>query len=386
MALQSLARWLASFRPQLLPVGARERVRACVGALLGILLTAFISHALHPGATTMLWLIAPMGASAVLLFAAPSSPLAQPWSLVGGNVLAAIIGVSCSRFIPDPMWAAAAAVMLAIAGMLALRCLHPPSGAIALTAVLGGPAIQQLGYGFVFAPVLLNSMVLLLVALVYNNLTRHRYPHAAPATRSDERLLERLGFTGADLDRVIARYNEVLDISRDDLEMIIRQTEMEACQRRFGEIVCADIMTRDPIRVEFGTHLDEAWRLLHKHRVKALPVVDWSGRLVGIITVADFLRHAGPGSFSRLEDRIQELIRRTLGVESSKPEVVGQIMSTQVNSVRPEQPIVDLVPILSSTGHHHLPVIDDDRRLKGMITQSDLIVALYRHRLEDTAA
>lgn len=376
--------WLKGFQPLPVSTDWRERSRACCGALLGILLTALLSRWLLP-ASAMPWLIAPMGASSVLLFAAPSSPLAQPWSIVGGNLLAALVGVACARWIGDPAWAAAVAVSLAIGLMLATRCLHPPSGAVALTAVLGGPAIHDLGFSFIWMPVTVNSLLLLLVALAFNNLTRHQYPnaHSAPANAdSDRRALARLGFTSADLDRAIARYDEVLDISRDDLEMILRQTEMEAWQRRFGEIRCSDIMSRNLISVEFGTHLDEAWRLLHKHRIKAMPVVDWSGRLIGIITVADFLRHAGPGSFSRLEDRLQGLIRRTVGMESSKPEVVGQIMSAEVDSVQPQQPIVDLVPILSGTGHHHLPVIDYDRRLLGMVTQSDLVLGLYRHQID----
>ncbi len=82
-------------------------------------------------------LVAPMGASAVLLFAVPSSPLAQPWSILGGNIAAALVGVTTALLITDPFLASAVAIGVAIAAMMTLRCLHPPSGAIALTAVLG---------------------------------------------------------------------------------------------------------------------------------------------------------------------------------------------------------------------------------------------------------
>ncbi|VEA74072.1 HPP family [Serratia rubidaea] len=85
-----------------------------------------------------LWFVAPMGASAVLLFAVPASPLAQPWSIVGGNLVAALIGVSCGKLIGDPGLACGVAACLAIGVMFKLRCLHPPSGAVALTAILGG--------------------------------------------------------------------------------------------------------------------------------------------------------------------------------------------------------------------------------------------------------
>src|SRR5450830_1606221 len=82
------------------------------------------------------WLIAPMGASAVLLFAVPASPLAQPWSIIGGNLVSALVGVSYAKLVAEPALAAALAIALAIACMFALRCIHPPSGAVALTAVL----------------------------------------------------------------------------------------------------------------------------------------------------------------------------------------------------------------------------------------------------------
>ncbi len=116
-----------------------------------------------------LWFIAPMGASAVLLFGVPSSPLAQPWSIVGGNVLSALIGVTVGMLVPDAALACGLAAALAIAGMYFLRCLHPPGGAVALTAILGGAGVHSEGYHFVLTPVLLNSLMLALLAIVFNN-------------------------------------------------------------------------------------------------------------------------------------------------------------------------------------------------------------------------
>jgi CBS domain-containing membrane protein len=93
-------------------------------------------HLLLGSSTSILLLVAPMGASAVLLFAVPASPLAQPWSIVGGNLVSATVGVACATWISDLVDAAALAIALAICAMFALRCVHPPSGAVALTAVL----------------------------------------------------------------------------------------------------------------------------------------------------------------------------------------------------------------------------------------------------------
>ena len=144
-----------------------------------------------------------MGASAVLLFAVPSSPLAQPWSIIGGNG-GGPVGVACAQWIPAPGSAAGVvAVAVAIALMFQLRCIHPPSGAVAITAVFGGPAVRALGFGFVVMPVLVNSMLLLLLALVFNNLARRRYPHRPPEAApghgtADPPPAQRAGITRAD--------------------------------------------------------------------------------------------------------------------------------------------------------------------------------------------
>ncbi|MFY3842095.1 HPP family protein, partial [Achromobacter xylosoxidans] len=131
----AIKRWLGAFAPAPVGVNTREKLYGAVGALVGLFCTEWVGH--HALGSANPWFIAPMGASAVLLFAAPASPLAQPWSIMAGNFVSALIGVFCAQSIADPGVAAATAAALAIATMFWLRCLHPPSGAVALTAVLG---------------------------------------------------------------------------------------------------------------------------------------------------------------------------------------------------------------------------------------------------------
>ncbi len=191
---------LRGLLPDTAPVSPKERILAGATAMIGILLTALSEapqQATYPASRH--W-SPPMGASAVLLFAVPSSPLAQPWSILGGNVVAALVGVTAAAFIPHLYLAAAAAAGIAIALMMTFRCLHPPSGAIALTAVLGGPAIRDLGYGFVLWPVLGNSLLLLGMALALNKLSGRTYPHRIRATPAqhgtqDPAPIQRIGFT-----------------------------------------------------------------------------------------------------------------------------------------------------------------------------------------------
>jgi len=383
--------WLRAFGPGPVTVDGKERLRACGGALLGILLTGLATRLLLGPGSGLPLLIAPMGASAILLFAVPASPLAQPWALIGGNLVSAAVGVTCARWIGDPIIAGAVALGAAVAAMFLLRCLHPPSGAIALTAVIGGDAIRASGYDFLVAPVAVNSLILLAVAILFNNSTRRRYPHpphlhhATTHRTADARPTDRIGFTPGDLEEVLKRHNQVLDVSLDDLESLFLQAEMQAYRRRYGEITCADIMSRDLVTVEFGTTLEEAWTLLRRHRIKALPVIDRARRVIGILTLADFIKHADLDLHATLEEKLRRLIRRTLRTHSEKPEVAGQIMTAPVRTIAASTPIVELVPLLSDGGLHHVPIVDAERRLAGMVTHSDIIAALYRGRLTDAA-
>lgn len=384
--------WLHGYLPQPIAVNRVERLRACIGTLFGIFVTGLASHlVLGPGSASPL-LIAPMAASAVIVFAMPSSPLAQPWPLVGGNMLSAAIGVACARWIPDPALAGALAVTSALGAMFALRCLHPPGGAVALTAVIGGTAVQAQGFEFVLSPVGLNAMLLVGTALVFNNIARHRYPHLPHRDHANKHHtadlvpIDRVGFTADDLDTVLQRYNEVLDVSRDDLTELFMQAEMHAYRRRFDAITCSDIMSRDVVTVEFGTELEEAWMLLRRHKVKALPVVDRARRVIGIVTFVDFMKNANLDVYDGFDLKLRHFIRRTSGTHSEKAEVVGQIMTRTVRTAQTGMHIVELVPLLSDLGLHHIPIVDDEDRLAGMVTQSDLIAALYRGRVADARA
>lgn len=382
----SILQWFKSFIPVKSNVDRFERMRSCAGSLFGILLVGLVSYAILPRDAHTIWLIAPMGASAVLLFAVPASPLAQPWSIIGGNLCAALIGVTCARLVQDAALAAALAIALSIGAMFLLRCIHPPSGAVALTAVLGGPVVHEMGYAFVLAPVMLNSFLLLAAALFYNNASGRRYPHAQQSAAShphqtrDELPITRLGFSHEDLDAVLKNYNQVLDIGRDDLEEIFLRIEMQAYHRRFGQTVCASVMSRDVVAVQFATPLDEAWRLLQQHRLRALPVLDRGRHVIGILSRTDFLEHAGVEVHTGLAAQLRALLHRIPLSHSDKPEVVGQIMTRPVVTALVDTPLLELVPRMAE-GLHQIPVVEADGKLAGMLTQSDMIAALYEKNL-----
>ncbi len=149
-----------------------DRLQSAIGALIGLVVVGVVGNVAVGSGDDLPLLIAPLGAAAVLLFAVPQSPLARPWPVVGGNVISAFIGVGCAKLIPDVTLGAAAACSLAIAAMTLANCLHPPGGAVALTAVLGGPVIKSLGFGFVLWPVGVSAVLLLTCAMLLGRARR----------------------------------------------------------------------------------------------------------------------------------------------------------------------------------------------------------------------
>ena len=209
-----------------------DRLLGGVGACIGIALTMLVCVALLPVGDVP-QIVAPLGASAVLVFAVRSSPLAQPWPVIGGNTVSAAIGVAAFQLIPDARLAAGVAVGAAILAMSLLRCLHPPGGAAALTAVIGGPGIHAAGYAFALVPVALNSVVLVLVAVLFYRVTRHPYPHHSalpPAAIAADR--RAAGFHPDDIDAALEDMHESFDIARDDLHALLAKAELHAQRRQ----------------------------------------------------------------------------------------------------------------------------------------------------------
>jgi CBS-domain-containing membrane protein len=197
----------------------RERLVTSLGGFCGILGVYFVSESILDAQGAAL-IVASMGASAVLLFAVPHSALAQPWNVVGGHLISAAIGVSCAQFIADTLLAAAVGVGCAIAAMHYLRCIHPPGGATALTAVIGGPAVHAMGFGYVLQPVLINTVVILCVAVVFNA-SFHYYRYRGARSRQRERARSHNGhyppIEHGDLVYALSQIDTVVTVSEDDL-------------------------------------------------------------------------------------------------------------------------------------------------------------------------
>jgi len=153
-----------------------EKLISAAGGFLGIFVVLLIGQWLLDPRVAVI-IVPSLGASAVLLFAAPHAPFSQPWNVIGGHGLSAFIGVACWQWIPDFTLAASASVGLAIGVMYFARCIHPPGGATALAVVIGSEKLQNLGYSYGYELILTNVVTILLVAILFNSLFRwRRYP------------------------------------------------------------------------------------------------------------------------------------------------------------------------------------------------------------------
>lgn len=357
-----------------------ESARSALGALVGLGLAGAL---LYLNADASLWLIAPIGGSAIILFTLPHSPLAQPWSVLGGYFMALCAAYLSVLLIPNPLLAAATAVAGNIWLMARFNCMHPPGGALALFIVLAGtPSLAGAASEAVL--VVENVVAILLTALLVNNLMGGRcYPYCRTKAREnlhstgDVSPVERVSLTHADLDSAIQSIGTYVDMQESELVRLYNLAVDRAFDRQLA-LSCGDIMSRSIVTVSFATELEEAWKLLRAHKIRAMPVVDNFGRPIGIVTVADYLRQLDDTTAAGLAVRLQGLLRRTPGTTSEKAEVVGQIMTANIYTARVDTPVSELVHQLSENNLHNIPVLDGKARVVGMVTQSDLIVALYK--------
>jgi len=356
-------------------VSVQERYRAAGGAFIGLLLTLLVGRYLGGLVGLNDWVMASLGASALLVFVLPSSPMAQPWAVIGGNFFSALIGIACVNLFDYPMVTAPVAVGLSILCMFVLRCLHPPAAAVAMIT-----SLSSIGdFPFAFFPVLTDSVLLIFVAVIYNNLTGKPYPYLwRPMPIASEVEASH----SKEIDAVLSRYNQVIDINRADLARLIGQVEMRAYEYKLKDIKCAEIMTTDVRYLDVNTPLDAAWKTLRDNHIKALPVTDRNHRVVGIVTLEDFLQHASIDFHKNFGQLVKGIVRSGLksigNTLTTQPDVVGQIMSKKVRVISDSRNVLDLVEVFHSQGHHHLPVIDSHQALVGIITQSDFVAAIER--------
>lgn len=211
---------------QLLSIGENttshvEKLISGLGAMLSLLSVYYVSH-LYLGEQSGALMVASMGATAVLLFAVPHGALSQPWAVLAGHLISGTIGVACQQLLPDNPLTPALAVGLAVAAMHYCRCIHPPGGATALTAVIGGDAVHALGFTYLLTPVLINLMCMLSVACLFNGLFPwRRYPavlSVRPVTKQTQgKNRQSSMLSHEDLAAAMEQVNSYVDVTSEEL-------------------------------------------------------------------------------------------------------------------------------------------------------------------------
>lgn len=372
---------LRSFGPVVARTSSVEAIRAGFGALVGLGLVGLFLLSPSVDLKLGLYLVAPFGATSVLLFAVPNSPLAQPWSAIVGNTTAALVGVAVSMVVDDPGLRIALAVGLAITAMMTLRAVHPPAGAVAMTAAMSPAAVHDLGFWFALTPVAVGTTALVLVAIAYAKLTGRHYPFRQfddpnQHGTQDAEPLTRLGLSEQELTTILDRYRQTFNLGVEDLARLIGAAEMQAATHNASPTTAADIMSRNLITVKTDTPLSEVADLFRRHRFTSLPVVGDNSKFLGVIFQIHLISRAREDAL-RLDRGFLPALKRLVDREREKPVLAADIMSVTIPRAITSTPMSVLMPMMSEGDVDAVPVLEYDK-IVGIVTRTDLIAAMAR--------
>ncbi|WRH63188.1 MAG: HPP family protein [Fuscovulum sp.] len=343
-------KFLRPFGPAMTAPRWGDALRAGGGAAVGLLICEAILHLAAPGmATGQFLLIAPFGATAFLIFVVPNSPLAQPWSAVVGNGVAALSALAVLTITDDPVIAAPLATLLAILAMAAMRAFHPPAGAVALATVLASRAPDFPGSVFALSPVLAGTVALVAAGILWNRATGRVYPFRQPPAPD-----HKPGPAPRDLAALLDRLRLAPNIGVGDLARLL--ADSDAATRHLGDLTAKDIMSRHLVTARADTAFSELGHLFRQHRFKTLPLTDAAGRYLGLVDQSALLGLIDPA-------------------------LTAADLATAAPSLPPDATVAEVLDHLAE-GHPQAVPITEDGRLIGLVTRSDLI-ALLAARLRD---
>ena len=353
----------------------RDLLRPGLGAAIGLGLAGLLVLWVDQVYPHALFLFAPLGATAVLVFAVPSSPLAQPWNCVVGNTVSALYALVLLRSLPE--WPQAAQAALAVGGaialMLACRALHPPGGAVALLMVLASAQLLPLGW-HLLVPMAVLSAVLVLAGVAYHWAWGRSYLHHAhpPSPAQAPPSAGALALSNADLEQLLERFDQTYNMGPEDLGELLAAAEEQAIKRRFAAVSCGEVMSPQLLTVRRDTPLEQVADVFHEHLVKSLPVVGPRGELIGRVQRADLFDWLWEGHRAH---RHQSLWRRVRPRKLPAEPVAESLMREPEMRVQESTPMGDLLQELSSHSVQFIAVLRGDV-LVGVITRSDVIRTL----------
>lgn len=379
--------FLRSLGPAVARTSPIEAFRAGLGAFIGLGLTGLFELSPAVDFQLGLYLVAPFGATSVLLFAVPNSPLAQPWSAIVGNTIAALVAVTVCMWIDGPVMRIALSVGLAISATILFRAVHPPAGAVAMVAAMSSEAISRLGYWFAISPIALGTITLVVIAAAYARLTGRRYPFRQfdepnrHHTR-DAEPVERLGLSETELSRILERYRQSFNVGVEDLARLIGAAELQAAAHRTGPLTAADIMSRNLVTVQQDTPLAEVGALFSHHKFTSFPVVDADQRFEGMIFQLHLISPELETA-EHLKRTVRSALKQLAGRRTGDLKRAGSVMKRDVPHAAPNTPVAALLPLMAQGDVDAVPVIENGR-IVGVVTRTDLIAALARISIQES--
>jgi CBS domain-containing membrane protein len=364
-----MAGW-RGFVPAMAGPKAVDLARAALGAGLGLVVAGLILRGLGIG-----WLIAPLGATAVLIYAVPNSPLAQPWSVVVGNAVSALVAMVLLTALPHVDWIAPLAAALAILAMLSARALHPPGGAVAFLVELGGTG----DWRTVLLPVVVGSVALVAGGMVWNRAVGRVYPFRQPAQpgphgTTDPAPEARIGLAPSELAHILEEYRQSANLGVADLARLVGAAEQAAAARRMEGFTAAEIMSRDLVTVGPEAALAHVADLFRARGFTSLPVVGSDDQLLGLIFQIDLIRRAREDAFRQQHSLIRALAH-LIDSHRKRPPKAAEIMETGTPRISPDTPVGAILPLLADGGAEAVAVVDGPR-VVGIVTRTDLVSAL----------
>lgn len=375
-----MTRWLSLLRVfwfvDVQPLSRAERWRSSLGGFLFIGSAGLLLMHFPVGERTLL---ASVGASAVILYAQPHSPAAAPWSLVGGYLASTVSAVASLLLIPYPPLTVAFAVGGSIWLMARFKCVHPPGGSLALLIALAAPH-QWLDYRNLGVAIAANTLLAVGLALLINRgILRRSYPQMPapyPASKSSPTPAPRTVLLHEDLDYAFRQVDTFVDVDETELVTLFDLAVNHAYQRH-QQLVCRDLMTSNPVRVQATASLNQAWSLLQLQRCCALPVVDNAGHFVGLLPQQAFLDALSDIHYQSVPTMIRQWL--TEGSPNGQPQRVADLLITAVANAQENTPLAELMTLWAE--HPSLPVtVLNEQQVVGIVSRSDLIRALYRER------
>lgn len=380
-----MKRWqrvLRSLGPSIGRPRTKEMLRACIGAGVGLTLCIFLVRVtrapfLPEGPDPTLLLIAPLGATAMLAFAVPSSPLAQPWAAMVGNTVSALIGVALVMTVTEPWLAIGLSVTLAMGAMMLLRAAHPPAAGVALGVVLTADVVREVGFSYAFSPVLLDTCLLLLVAVVYNRLTGRVYPFRQPEEQAPTQVTQpglQPAIEARELTQILQDLRLDANIGPADLARLIDAAHGIAAEHLFSGVVSRQVMTRDVVTTPPQMPVSQVAALIRQHKLRTLPVIDQDGMFQGLVSAFDLVRswHKPPKAV-----KTGVLTRLLRPSQDAVEPVAADVMEKTVGTATETTPLGVLIDLLAEGGQQAVPVLDQGR-LVGLVSRADLIAALAK--------